>query len=192
MTPPDNRRRQYYIKRPFQRRFILQFLSLVLVGCAAFGLSLYLYSKQALTTAFFNSKLQVMSTADFLLPAILLTALVVTGFVAFVAATRLLLLSHKIAGPLYRLEKTAEAVGSGKLNFNVRLRSDDELQELARTMDGMVRELRTRALVIKDQAGQLREILTQADKTASLPKDLLQALKDAQNRLDEAAGQFQV
>ncbi len=188
----DNRRRQYYIKRPFQRRFIFQFLAFIAVGCAAFGVSVYLYSKQTLTTAFFESKLRVMSTSDFLLPALIVTALAVTAGVAFAAAFRLLLFSHKIAGPLYRLEKTAEAVGSGKLNLNVRLRSDDELQELARSMDVMVGDLRSRALAIKNQNERIRNLIVQADKIPAIPKDLLQAFKEAQKGLDEAASHFQV
>ena len=188
----DNRRRQYYIKPPFQRQFILQFLAFIVFGCAAFAVSVYLYSKQTLTTAFFESKLRVMSTSDFLLPALIVTALVVTSCVAFAAAFRLLLFSHKIAGPLYRLEKTAEAVAGGKLNLNVRLRSDDELQELARTMDGMVGDLRSRALTIKNQNEKIRDLIIQADKIPAIPKDLLEASKEAHKRLDEATSHFQV
>lgn len=189
---PEDRRRHYYVKRPFQRRFIFQFAALLVLGFVAFALSIYLYSTQTLTTAFINSKLRVMSTADFLMPALVLVALAVTALVAILASIRLLLLSHKIAGPLYRLEKTAQAIGDGKLNFQIQLRSDDELQDLAKSMDGMVRDLRSRALEIKSQNECLRGILLQANNISGIPQDLLQTLRETQDRLDEAVSHFQV
>ena len=189
---PTNRRRQYYVKKRFQGRFIFQFCFLLVAACATFGLALYLYSTQTLTTAFMNSKLRVMSTADFLLPALIVTALWVTAAAALVAAFRLLLLSHKIAGPLYRLEKTAQEVGQGKLDFEVRLRSGDELQDFAHSMDEMVRDLRARALAIKNQSQRLREIILKVDKAPAVPQEILQALRETQLQLEEAVNHFQV
>ncbi len=187
-----NRRRQLYVKKKFQRSFIFQFSFLMLLGCVAFGLALYLYSTQTLTTAFIQSKLKVMSTADFLLPALILTTLTVSGAVAFFAALRLLLFSHKIAGPLYRLEKTAQAIGNGNLNLQVKLRSDDELQDFAESMDGMVRDLRARAEKIRSQVERLRGVVLQAEKISAFPQEILKELKDTRDQLDEAVSHFQV
>lgn len=187
-----NRRKQYYIKRPFQRRFMVQFSTLVILGCVAFAIALYLYSTQTLTTAFVDSRLRVMRTSDFLLPALFLTALVVTTAIAVAAAIRLLLLSHQIAGPLYRLEKTAEAIGSGKLNLQVRLRSKDELQDFAEAMSGMVRDLRVQVRQIRQQNDRLRIMIERAHKESAIPQSLLQELKDAQGQLEQAVSHFQV
>lgn len=186
------KRRQYYIKGSFQRRFILQFCALVMLGCVVFGTALYLYATRTLTTAFFHSKLRVMSTADFLLPALGLTTVIVTALVALAAAVRVLFFSHQIAGPLYRLEKTARAIGNGDLSLQVRLRGGDELQDFARSMDGMVSELRTQVQQIKELTQQLRSLLLQATRSSAMPQDLLRALQDTQGRLDDAIGRFRV
>ena len=191
-TSNPNRRKQYYIKRPFQRRFMIQFSALVILGCVTFGIALYLYSAQTLTTAFIDSRLRVMRTADFLLPALFLSAFVVTSVIAIAAAVRLLLLSHQIAGPLYRLEKTAEAIGGGNLNLQVRLRSKDELQDFAEAMSGMIRELRTQVLQIKNQNERLKVMIERANSESTLPPSLLKELKDAQGQLDLAVSHFQV
>ena len=186
------RRRQYYIKPSFQRRFILQFCALVILSCVVFGTALYLYSTRTLTTAFFHSKLRVMSTADFLLPALGFTTVIVTALVAVAAAVRVLFFSHQIAGPLYRLEKTARAIGNGDLSLQVRLRSGDELQDFARSMDTMVTELRTQVQQIKELTQQLRQLVLQAKHNTAMPEELLKALQDTQGRLDEAIGRFRV
>ena len=185
----STRRRQYYIKRAFQRRFILQFGALVAVGCVALGALLYAYSTPTLTTAFVHSKLRVMSTADFLLPALGFLTLLVT---ALAAAARLLLLSHQIAGPLYRLEQTAQAVGRGNISMRVRLRDGDELQDFANAMDAMVSELRTQVQQIQQESRRLRELIGQLQQQPTASRELLQALQATQERLEATVGRFQV
>jgi len=185
-----NHRRRYYIKRAFQRRFILQFCILAIGGCVLFGALLYAYATQTLTTAFFHSKVRVMSTAEFLLPALGVSTLLVASVVALATVVRLLFFSHQIAGPLYRLEKTAKAIGDGDLSLQVRLRRRDELQEFARSLDGMVADLRTRVQQLKDQTERLRAIINEANQRPEMPQELIRQLQDTQGRLDEVIGRF--
>ena len=187
-----NRRHQRYIKHSFQRRFIAQVGLLMVLGCAAFGAVLYLYGTRTITTAFVHSKLRVMSTGEFLLPALAICTLAVAGAVAVLAAGRLLFLSHRIAGPLYRFEQTAQAIGNGDLSGEVRLRDGDELQDLARSMGGMVSDLRARVQQIREQTQRLQEILAQANHRAAMPPELLRQLQDTQGRLNDAISRFRV
>ncbi len=187
-----NRRHQRYIKRSFQRRFIIQVGLLMMLGCAAFGAVVYLYGTRTITTAFVHSKLRVMSTGEFLLPALAICTLAVAGAVAVLAAGRLLFLSHRIAGPLYRFEQTAQAIGNGDLSGAVRLRDGDELQDLARSMGGMVTGLRARVQDMQAHSHRLGELITQAKQRPDAPQELLAALEDSQGRLDEAISRFRV
>lgn len=189
---PSERRRKKYINPPFQNQFIFQFVALLVLGFVAFGFSLYFYSQQTLTTAFIHSKLRVMNTGQFLLPALILMMLVVTAVVSFILSIRLLLFSHRIAGPLYRLEKSAEAVGRGDLALKIKLRDGDQLQEVARAMDGMVQDLRSRALRVQKQSERLREILLRTEQTPGFPKDILQSLLDTQRELGQVVSTFRL
>ena len=190
--PAMSRRRQHYIKGSFQRRFIVQFCAIVIMGCVALGLILYGYSTRTLTTAFVDSKLRVVSTAEFLLPALVFATVLITAVVAIAVAVRLLFFSHRIAGPLYRLEKTAEAIGHGDLSGELRLRAGDELQGVAHSMDGMVTELRTRVTQIQAQTRRLQELIAQAKQQSDAPAEFLQALEETEDRLDGAISQFRV
>jgi methyl-accepting chemotaxis protein len=153
---------------------------------------LYLYGTRTITTAFVHSKLRVMSTAEFLLPALAICTLAVAGAVALVAAIRLLWLSHQIAGPLYRLERTAQAIGNGDLSGEVRLRVGDELQDFARSMGGMVSDLRARVREAQAQTRQLRDVIAQARRRPDAPPELLDALQESGHRLDEVLNRFRV
>lgn len=187
-----NRRRSRYIKRSFQRRFVIHVGLLMMLGCAAFGAVVYLYGTRTITTAFVHSKLRVMSTGEFLLPALAICTLAVAGAVAVLAAGRLLFLSHRIAGPLYRFERTAQAIGNGDLSGEVRLRDGDELQDFARSMGGMVSDLRARVQDVQTHSCRLGELIAQAKRRPDAPQELLAALEDSQGRLDEAIKRFRI
>ena len=185
-------RRQRYIKGSFQRRFIVQFCALLVAGCVAFGVVIYLYGTRTLTTAFVDSKLRVMSTAEFLLPALGMATAAIGGVVAVAGAFRLLWFSHQIAGPLYRFERSAEVIGDGDLSATVKVRAGDELQGVARSMDGMVTDLRTRVKQIRTQSERLHAIVGRAKQTSVAPREFLQELEETQHRLDEAISRFRV
>jgi len=62
-----------------------------------------------------------------------------------------LFVSHRFAGPIYRFEKSAQAVSEGDLTHRVMLRTGDELLELQDEFNAMVSSLQ--AQVQKDRAG---------------------------------------
>lgn len=64
-------------------------------------------------------------------------------------------ISHKIAGPIYRFEKQAKAVGEGDLTLKFKLRKGDELKELADVLEKMVGALRNK---IKDALESVKEL----------------------------------
>lgn len=51
-------------------------------------------------------------------------------------------LSHKIAGPMYRIETSAEAIREGDLRVNFKIRKGDELKETASVLEEMAGSLR--------------------------------------------------
>ena len=72
-----DRRKHYFIKKRFQIVFILKFCFLVLIGSfLSIGL-IYAISRGTVTTSFENSRLVIKSTADFILPAVLMSSAIV-------------------------------------------------------------------------------------------------------------------
>jgi HAMP domain-containing protein len=59
--------------------------------------------------------------------------LIVLGEIAFIT----IFVSHKLAGPVYRLEKFAQNLGSGQLNDRIHLRQGDELRDVAASFNQM-------------------------------------------------------
>ena len=177
---PD-RRKNYYIKKRFQRNFILKFFILVVAGALISGAIIYLMSAATLTTTFENSRLAIKRTADYILPSVLLSGAVVIILIGLAAIVVTLFTSHKIAGPLYRIEKDIEELASGNLDIKFRLRGGDEIKALARNLDEMAQSLRSKVAVIKKTLASLEA--SSKDASPEIKKDI-QNLKEAISRFN--------
>jgi nitrogen fixation/metabolism regulation signal transduction histidine kinase len=68
------------------------------------------------------------------------------GLALFVAALGVagIVLTHKVAGPIFKMKRLLREVGSGKLALREKLRKGDELQHFFETFEQMVNDLRSR------------------------------------------------
>ena len=71
-------------------------------------------------------------------------------------------LSHRVAGPIFRLKESLKRVASGELGFVVRFRDGDYVGDLQELFNGMLQALRDRA---ENDVEQLKSV------EATLPKD---------------------
>lgn len=84
-------------------------------------------------------------------PALLMRNLLVT--VPVVAATMWvlgILITHRVAGPLYRLERHLEALAAGEPTKDCTLRFDDELQGLCEKLNVAVERLRRQDSTVRE------------------------------------------
>jgi methyl-accepting chemotaxis protein len=151
-----NKRRNYFIDKDFQSRFILKFcLLVVLAGVITTGI-LYFVGKGSTTVAIVDSRVMVRTTADFLLPVLIQTVLAVMVIFGIATIVVTLLFSHKIAGPLYRFKKALESIKSGDLSANFHLRSYDQLKDLSDELNAMIDKTRERINSIKYDLANLK------------------------------------
>ncbi len=136
------RRRIRIVKMEFQRNFILKFCAIIIFAALIIAAIVYALSISSTTTVFENSRLTVKSTADFILPLLILSCLAAIIGAGAVTIIVTLFISHRIAGPLYRLEKDIAEVNNGNLNVEIRVRKKDELQELAKSLNQMLKSIR--------------------------------------------------
>jgi len=153
------KRHIYFIEKSFQARFIMKFCGLVaLGGLLTIGL-LYLWAEKATTVSIVNSRVVVNTAADFILPLLIQTVIIVTMIVAIATILVTLFVSHKIAGPLYRFKKVMEAMGEGDFLSRVSIRKGDQLQDLAKIFDDMITKNRVKIKALKADLGVFREKL---------------------------------
>jgi methyl-accepting chemotaxis protein len=87
-----------------------------------------------------------------------------------------IIFSHKVAGPVYRLQQAAIQVSRGDLTNNVHLRRDDELKNLSSAFNSVVDNIHL--LVVKD-----RKLI---NDLSAITDTLYSNLKDNKISQDEA------
>ncbi len=127
-----------YIEGWFKLQFIVKFCLLVIAGIFFVGIFLYIVGHKDLGVTYSQAISAMVSFKKILLTAIIMTVFVQVVIISIVAIFISLYASHKIAGPIYRLEKNLEAIGDGELSaFDVPLRDKDQVQDLAKSFEAM-------------------------------------------------------
>ena len=185
-----HRRRNVYIDKDFQTRFILKFCALVAVGAGLTIGFLYFLSMQSTTVSFVQAKVKVMTTADFILPVLVQTVFIVMGFVSVASIAVTLIVSHKIAGPLFRFKQTFKELAVGNFTNNVRLRKGDQLVEVADDFNQMISILRVKIIeskralaLLKADVDAIGEFNVE-DTKRKMFHDLQQKVRDLEKALE--------
>jgi methyl-accepting chemotaxis protein len=150
-SPMPYQRRNYYIDKKFQTKFIVQFWLIAAIGSLFVIAAVYWLARNTTTVGIMDGRVAVHTTAEYLLPLMLQTVAIELAVVSFFTIIMTLFVSHKIAGPLYRLNATLRALGNGNLR-PMRLRQGDQLQEVASSYNEALEKLNDKIKRIKNSS----------------------------------------
>jgi len=186
------KRKNYFIDKGFQSNFILKFFILVFIGGLLTIGMLYFLSAQSTTVAIVNSRVVARTTADFLLPILIQTVVIITIMVSLATAVVTLLVSHKIAGPMYRFKKVLENLEKGDFSSGFNIRQHDQLQDVADTFNSMIKKTRQELSLLKSGLASLsKELNAISEQEVSEAKRAgLRELKDICEELNRKIGHF--
>ena len=189
------RRRRFLINRPLQFPLLLNSLLHILLFMVVTAVSLFLpamielrdfdnYSEKTVQAA--N---QILYLHDYFWPSVL--------FVLIAILLDSLRVSHRIAGPLFRFNRTFEAIGKGELPATMRIRKGDYLVEEAEAINRMLGGLRENVRAIQETHAVLRETLSgwaEAGKESSSAEmeDRLKDLVEKADQLEERIEYFKI
>ncbi len=150
---PPTQRKIYIIKRAFQLRYIFIVLMFIFLTAVMSSIVTYLaifpYLSEKLANVYPQGRLiALLRNAN-------TKALLSTFFVFPVAVWFSVILSHRIAGPWYRLEMSLQDLARGDLSHDISLRKNDELQSLAISLNKVIQNLRE---VANENIGYAEEI----------------------------------
>jgi len=134
-TYPHYKRRNYFINKEFQGRYIFNYFLLAAIGSLLFIAVFSFFSSNTLSIVYDNYHLQIGITPEILFKKILSTQwlFIVLGGGMVVGIT--LILTHRIAGPFYRFEKTLDEMMDGDISRKIILREKDEGKDLAQKIN---------------------------------------------------------
>lgn len=182
------KRRNVFIKKRFQTDFAVRFLVLIIIeSILAIGLFVYL-SRDTVITGYSGTELIIADTGEYFLPTLVLTNLIVIGLTAVAGFAVMVYLSHKIAGPFYRFERSLEELGDGDLTHRFSLREGDQMDIIADRINEMGARFDEAIARVKTDTRWLKEALNKLDaalKNGASPDQTARLLDETGKRLQE-------
>ncbi|MFN2357343.1 MAG: methyl-accepting chemotaxis protein [Desulfotignum sp.] len=134
-THPHHKRRNYFVNKEFQGRYIFNYFILATIGSILFMGVFSFFSSNTLSITYDNYHLQLGVTPGILFQKILSTqwVFIVLGGMVVVFVT--LMLTHRLAGPFFRFEKTLDAMLNKDLSDIIFLRKKDQGKALAKKLN---------------------------------------------------------
>ena len=180
-------RKNYFIKKRFQLNFLLKFVILLIVeSLLVAGLFMYV-SNDTITTGYLNSTLRIEKTTDFFFVSLILIVLITMIGIGIAAMIIFLLLSHRIAGPLYRFEAALKKAEDGDLTARIDLRKTDQLISLKESINSVFGSMDSRLGRVKKGLAELEELLLNSNDPQAVSK-----LKSKLSSIKDEIGYFKV
>lgn len=174
MNNPDIKRNIVFIQKKFQMRSIMTVVGIIAVSGFLSGMLLYFMLSSELSSELKVAHQQIQNTWESLAPAIFFGNILTVIVTSIVAGIAVLYQSHKIAGPMYRLQKMCEEVSNGNYSPITSLRKADQLTDLAKSFEAMIDALKAR---------QDKNVSTVADLTKLLEGMLKQVEKESDKKI---------
>ena len=194
---PRFKRKQFIVARKFQLKYAGVILLLMFITAGFCSYAIY-YT----TMILFGEKLanvypqgQLISIVRTVNVRILVSVMVISPLVGFLGVW----LSHKIAGPIYRMERFLGTMASGDFSGRITLRRGDEMVSLADSINRLSASLSQRVTaekalmenVLKDLY-TLRELSSSSSKDKSSMDSVLRDLDDEIRLMNKELDKYKV
>lgn len=182
---PRFKRKQYIVARQFQLKYagmilLLMFLTAGFCAYAIYYTTMILFGEKLANVYPQGQLVSIVNTVNF---RILISMLVISPIVGFLG----IYLSHKIAGPIYRIEKFLGTMVSGDLSTRITLRKGDEMVSLANGINRLTDSLSSTIAAEKAQVeNALKDLYALRELVSSIPPKDRERADIVIDRLDAA------
>ena len=191
---PQYKRRNYFINKEFQGRFIFNFFLLATIGSLLFVCVFSFFSSNTLSIAYDNYHLQLGVTPGILFKNILSAQWLFVVFGGGIVIIVTLFLTHRVAGPFYRFERTLDEMIEGDISNKIILRQKDEGKDLAQKINAFNFILEDKLSLIENfnsdikvSSLELKNALKYSDikNSTSLLDEILDSQKNIQTMIND-------
>ena len=155
------KRKNYYIDKHFQTKYML--LTILLLLTYTFAFIIIIFSPSMLTL-YLDYPLAEKAAAARVLLLLHSTVWPGIGGVILLFGAVSIFISHKIAGPLYRLKRSISQITEGNLDVKIKLRKWDDLKDLAEHVNTLAEELRTFVTTLKVDYDLLSDYILELER----------------------------
>ncbi|MCK5683653.1 HAMP domain-containing protein [bacterium] len=187
------KRRQYFIDKGFQLRYMLVIIIAMLCVSMVVGWTVYATVWTKLADPNFLELSQLFTYFEQANVTLIYRTLILIIFISIAS----IFVSHKIAGPVYRFSQNAKSIAEGDLSTKIHLRKGDELNELANVFNGMTDNLITLVKEDRQVAVEIKTMVKNIERDLENGKEnstdyIMCELKNITEKLETIGGQFKL
>lgn len=180
-----SQRKNYFISKDMQTKFagtilLLALLVTIITACNIYVLGSYFYDSSITQNEGRTLSMVMESFIREFWPRLVILV-VVNIIIVFVVSV---MYSHQIAGPAYKLENSIKRITEGDLTFEVSLRRNDNLKELASALNSLLEKFRITlagAKTLTEDIAEKLKILESDDRF----KQLAASSEELRNLIDQ-------
>ena len=168
---PKWKRRNYLINKSLQPRYMAMVALLILIMSALMGWIVYSTMWYTLSEMIEHDPMLYVRFREMNLSLLgrFITVVVLSSSLAVIF---MMFASHRIAGPLFRLERTIREMGEGKMPSRVNLRRKDEFKQLAEVVNSAIRRLEEKAEKDREVISRVYRMLEEGAPTDRIKAEL--------------------
>jgi methyl-accepting chemotaxis protein len=186
------KRRNIFIKKELQGRFIFKSFLLSFFGVVAFALIFSLLSRDNLTITYDGQHLQLGKTPLVLFQNLLAAQWVFLVTIGVLVTVFAMLWTHRLAGPLFRFEKTLAGMLLRNLDQKIVLRHKDEAKETAELFNNVTQLLSEDIASLKHSSEHLGVCLQRLQIGTEDQSDLLRQAVEEQRKITQLLGEYRL
>jgi methyl-accepting chemotaxis protein len=188
------RRRNYFVLKNFQTRFILPFLAASFLANIIAVTLFIILARKKIDSVLFSMRLPVTSAGVLLSQPAFIACIIAAVAVSLLFLVVFHAMYQKIDDSLRYLGADLQRISAGNLGFRVTLRENDEFRDFGEKINSMAGELGNRFQAFKDQAenmAKVAETLKNPPDPSKTPAARL-AIKRATDSLEEQIKAFKL
>ncbi len=190
------KRKNFFVEKKFQAKYIL--LTVLMLLTYTFLFVVIIFAPYMLTLYF---DYPIAEKADAARVILLLHGTIwpwLGGIILFFGVLSIFI-SHKVAGPLFRIKKALSQVTKGDLSVVIKLRKWDDLKDLAEHVNNLIEELRTFVNTLKNDYDLLSDYIQELEQkietkalTEESGRDIINKVQASRKNIEEALNKFNI
>ncbi|MCF8028664.1 MAG: methyl-accepting chemotaxis protein [Desulfobacteraceae bacterium] len=187
MNATRYRRRNYFINKEYQGRTIFHYFLLILAGSILFSLVFSFFSSNTISIVYEDYHLKLGTTPGILMDRIFSAQwffIVVCGMAVILIT---LFLTHRVAGPFYRFEKSLDTMLEKDISGNIHLRKKDEGKGVAERLNRFNTMLATHLSAVEAANKEIRQL---AEEQNNPDPEVLESISEKSRRIDALINEF--
>lgn len=190
------KRKNYFVEKKFQAKYIL--LTVLMLLTYTFLFVVIIFAPYMLTLYF---DYPIAEKADAARVILLLHGTIwpwLGGIILFFGFISIFI-SHKVAGPLFRIKKALSQVTKGDLSVVIKLRKWDDLKDLADHVNSLIEELRIFVNTLKNDYDLLSDYIQDLEQkietkalTEESGREIINKVQASRKNIEEALKKFNI